>query len=82
MDNKQATWGTSVYDTLKTEAAQGSNSSEYLPAEDGVMRIGATRVGNAYIFERKDSNPSSDWDLIFQYDLAGNQILREVKEAD
>lgn len=49
------------------------------PAEDGVMRIGATRVGYAYIFSRADPNPLSDSDLLFNYDLAGNQIQRTVE---
>lgn len=49
-----------------------------IPAEDGAMRIGATRIGYAYIFEKKGDVIPSDLDLVFSYDAAGNQTRREV----
>ncbi|TDS17648.1 hypothetical protein [Sphingobacterium paludis] len=78
MDTKQMRWAASA---LSTEAAQAANLRADLPAEDGVMRIGATRIGHAYIFERGNPNPASDSDLLFKYDAAGNQIRREVKKV-
>lgn len=48
-------------------------------AEDGVFRVGASRVGYAYIYEKPPVYPPSDTDLLFQYDEAGNQIRRETK---
>lgn len=70
MDTKRIRW-----------AAQNANIGADVAAEDGVMRIGATRIGYAYIFERGDPNPASDSDLLFKYDAAGNQIRREVKKV-
>lgn len=49
-----------------------------ITAEDGAMRIGATRIGYAYIFEKKGDVVPSDLDLVFSYDTAGNQTRREV----
>ncbi|WP_407484004.1 hypothetical protein [Elizabethkingia meningoseptica] len=48
-----------------------------LPAEE-VFQVGVSKIGYAYIYENKDPNPPSDADLIFRYDEAGNQILREM----
>ncbi|MBL3545952.1 hypothetical protein [Chryseobacterium sp. KMC2] len=52
-----------------------------LPAEDGAMRINATRINYAYIFEREGPNPS-DNDLVFSYDMAGNQVNRKVVNSN
>lgn len=76
MDTKQST---SIMGELTTSASSSASMPANLPAEDGVMRIGVTRIGHAYIFERGNPNPTADSDLLFHYDLAGNQIRREVE---
>jgi len=81
MDTNQVTWIGGSNSTPTTEVLQDNGLLVNAPAEDGVMRIGATRIGYAYILEKEDPNPSSDSELVFQYDLAGNQIYREVKEV-
>lgn len=48
-------------------------------AEDGVFRVGASRIGYAYIYEKPPIYPPSDTNLLFHYDAAGNQIRRETK---
>ncbi|WP_407482496.1 hypothetical protein [Elizabethkingia meningoseptica] len=48
-----------------------------LPAEE-VFQVGVSKIGYAYIYEKKDIPIPSDADLIFRYDEAGNQILREM----
>ncbi|MCL1666598.1 hypothetical protein M2T82_00830 [Elizabethkingia ursingii] len=47
-----------------------------LPAEE-VFKVGISKIGYAYIYEKKDVPIPSD--LIFRYDEAGNQILRELQ---
>ncbi|MCL1666562.1 hypothetical protein M2T82_00650 [Elizabethkingia ursingii] len=49
-----------------------------LPAEE-VFKVGVSKIGYAYIYEKKDVPILSDADLIFRYDEAGNQILRELQ---
>ncbi|HIB8182269.1 TPA: hypothetical protein ACWX1I_003687 [Elizabethkingia anophelis] len=49
-----------------------------LPAEE-VFKIGVSKIGYAYIYEKKDVPIPSDAELIFKYDEAGNQILRELQ---
>ncbi|HFK5502414.1 TPA: hypothetical protein ACG0AG_001097 [Elizabethkingia anophelis] len=49
-----------------------------LPAEE-VFKVGVSKIGYAYIYEKKDVPIPSDADLIFRYDEAGNQILRELQ---
>ena len=48
-----------------------------LPAEEA-FKVGVSKVGYAYIYEKEGTYPPSDADLIFRYDEAGNQILREM----
>lgn len=48
-------------------------------SDDGVLKVGITRIGYAYIYEKPGSYPPSDTNLVFQYDAAGNQIRRETK---
>ncbi|MCL1676505.1 hypothetical protein [Elizabethkingia meningoseptica] len=48
-----------------------------LPAEE-VFKVGVSKIGYAYIYEKDGTYPPSDADLIFRYDEAGNQILREM----
>lgn len=43
-----------------------------------VNQIGVSKIGYAYIYEKKDIPTLSDAELIFRYDEAGNQILREM----
>lgn len=49
-----------------------------LTAEE-VFKVGVSKIGYAYIYEKKDVPIPSDADLIFRYDEAGNQILRELQ---
>ncbi|AQW94344.1 hypothetical protein CMT56_02425 [Elizabethkingia anophelis] len=49
-----------------------------LPAEE-VFKVGVSKIGYAYIYEKRDVPIPSDADLIFRYDDAGNQILRELQ---
>ena len=49
-----------------------------LPVEE-VFKVGVSKIGYAYIYEKKDVPIPSDADLIFRYDEAGNQILRELQ---
>ncbi|HIC8755743.1 MULTISPECIES: hypothetical protein [Elizabethkingia] len=49
-----------------------------LSAEE-VFKVGVSKIGYAYIYEKKDVPIPSDADLIFRYDEAGNQILRELQ---
>ncbi|WP_260255127.1 hypothetical protein [Elizabethkingia meningoseptica] len=49
-----------------------------LPAEE-VFKVGVSKIGYAYIYEKDGTYPPSDADLILRYDEAGNQILRELQ---
>ncbi|MDR2228485.1 MAG: hypothetical protein LBE39_03355 [Flavobacteriaceae bacterium] len=49
-----------------------------LPAEE-VFKVGVSKIGYAYIYEKKDVPIPSDADLTFRYDEAGNQTLRELQ---
>ncbi|MDQ8747747.1 hypothetical protein [Elizabethkingia miricola] len=49
-----------------------------LPAEE-LFKVGVSKIGYAYVYEKKDVPIPSDADLIFRYDEAGNQILRELQ---
>ncbi|WP_293887726.1 MULTISPECIES: hypothetical protein [unclassified Sphingobacterium] len=80
MNNQEITWTTMSPSIPVTKTIVETSLLADQSAEDGVMRIGATRIGYAYIFEREGTNPPTDSDLIFQYDLAGNQIRRELKK--
>ena len=66
---------------LTTSASSSASMPANLPAEDGVMRIGVTRIGHAYIFERGNPNQASDSDLLFKYDASRNHIRLEAKKV-
>lgn len=70
--NNQNQVSTVVAEELNTLAVNG------LPAEE-ILKIGSSKVGYAYIYEKKDVPIPSDAVLIFNYDEAGNQILRELQ---
>ncbi|MGM1430200.1 hypothetical protein ACS126_13145 [Sphingobacterium lactis] len=56
----------------------GPFDSSELPAEDGAMRIGSTRISHAFILERDPFPPDDGNILQFAYDVAGNQIRRDL----
>lgn len=51
-------------------------------ASDGAIRVGATRIGYAYILKRDVTNPLSDLEMLFTYDNAGNQINKKIKKVN
>ena len=62
---------------LTNDAAQTFAVSAITSEE--VYQVGISRIGYAYIYEKPDTSLPSDADLIFRYDEAGNQILREMR---
>ena len=69
-----------VNSKVPTGKAIGDLDSSGLPAEDGAMRIGSTRIFHAYILERDPIPPDDGNFLQFAYDVAGNQIRRDLIE--
>ena len=65
---------------LSPAITEGNNTLAVngLPAEE-VFKVGVSKIGYAYIYKKKDVPIPSDAELIFRYDEAGNQILRELQ---
>jgi len=65
---------------LKIKVMNTNNQNQEMPlAAEEVFKVGVSKIGYAYIYEKKDVPIPSDADLIFRYDEAGNQILRELQ---
>lgn len=69
---------TKVISKFPSNDRLGGPDNREIPAEDGAMRVGSTRISHAFILERGTVPPDDGNILEFAYDVAGNQIRRDL----